>query len=301
MTIQCYNCKGETMVTAPDYRCKICNYPLKNYLPTEPEKPKSKIVIDIEHEDSASAGTLHELLIKNKGGGEKPQEVKDKQVPSKSESADSGKSGNHINIDINSAPQQPVVKEQSAKREPDFAKVDRLNEILTEKPQKLAPSSPSRIVMKENKNPEKADKVIAGWLVTHTEERDHVTYNLYLGDNIMGRPDGPHHIDIKIEKDPYVSRIHSRIRVTKDYLHRFRFELIDDGLERGGVPSTNGTYINGNSLRIPGDRGVFLKNGDTVQVGETKLVFKSVDEYEDFQSAAISVQGTDFTQTIHIK
>ncbi len=300
MTIRCYNCKSETIVNAPDYRCKVCNYPLKNYLPSEPEKPKSKIVIDIEHEDPASKGTLHELLIKNKGGKsddsvktpEAPKEPvvspQDREVPA----------GNHVNIDINSG--QKVVALEPKVEKPDFTRADQLREAISDKPI-LPKSSPSRIIMKENHNPEKLDKVVAGWLVTHTEDRDHVTYNLYLGDNIMGRPDGPHHIDIKIENDPYVSRIHSRIRVTKDYLHRFRFELLDDGLERGGVPSTNGTYINGNSIRIPSDRGVFLKNGDTVQVGETKMVFKSVDEFEDFQSAAISVQGTDFTQTIHIK
>ncbi len=167
--------------------------------------------------------------------------------------------------------------------------------------EKLKRTSTGSVILKKNKNPEKDGKIVAGWLVVHTENKLSITYELFEGENIIGRPDGPHHVDIRIEDDEYVSRIHAKITIDKDFLHRFHYKLSDDGSLRNGNPSTNGTYINGISERLSKNKTVFLRDGDTIQVGTTKLVFKNTDEADDDISAVSSVNNTDYTETISIR
>ncbi len=167
--------------------------------------------------------------------------------------------------------------------------------------EKIEKSLTGPVIVKRNKNPEKTGKIIAGWLIVHTEGKLPVTYELFEGDNVIGRPDGPHHVDIRIEDDEYVSRVHAILRITKGYLHRFRYSLLDDGSLRGGSPSTNGVFINGIEERLPKDKAVFMRDSDTVQVGVTKLVFKNTDSAIDLASAANSVVNTDFTNTVAIR
>ncbi|MEZ4884475.1 MAG: FHA domain-containing protein [Chitinophagales bacterium] len=157
------------------------------------------------------------------------------------------------------------------------------------------------VIIKKNLNPEKDGKIIAGWLVVHTEGRLPVTYELFEGTNVIGRPDGPHHVDIRVEDDEYVSRIHSIITIKKDFLHRFYYELTDNGKLRRGNPSTNGTYINGRTERLSKNSVVHLRDNDTIQVGTTKLVFKNIDNSDNLESAAHSVIETDFTSTVAIR
>ena len=157
------------------------------------------------------------------------------------------------------------------------------------------------VIIKRNLNPEKDGKIIGGWLVVHTEGRKPVTYELFEGANVIGRPDGPHHVDIRVEDDEYVSRIHSIITIKKDFLHRFYYELSDSGKLRRGHPSTNGTYINARPERLPKNYVVHLRDGDTIQVGTTKLVFKNIDNSDNLESAAHSVIETDFTSTVAIR
>lgn len=167
--------------------------------------------------------------------------------------------------------------------------------------EKIKKSVTGAVILKKNRNPEKDGKVVAGWLVVHTENRLPVTYELFAGNNIIGRPDGPHQVDIRIEEDEYVSRTHAIIRVYTDHLARFHYQLLDDGSLRGGSPSTNGTYINGIPERLPRNQKVFLHDGDTIQVGTTKLVFKNTDEVDDDYSAVNSVNSTAYTQTVAIR
>ncbi len=157
------------------------------------------------------------------------------------------------------------------------------------------------IIIKKNKNPEKEGKIVAGWLIVHTEGKLPVTYELFEGDNVIGRPDGPHQVDIRVEDDEYVSRVHAIIHINKDFLHRFNYKLFDNGRLRGGSPSTNGTYINGLTDRLPKNSRVYLHDSDTIQVGTTKLVFKNTDEADNRHSAAYSVLNTDFTNTVAIR
>lgn len=167
--------------------------------------------------------------------------------------------------------------------------------------EKVEKAPQGAVIVKQNKNPEKAGKIVAGWLVVHTENKLPITYDLYEGDNIIGRPDGPHQIDVRIEDDDYVSRTHACIQIYKDYLHRFRYELHDNGAHARGRASTNGTYINGIEERLTKDSSVFLCDGDTIQVGTTKLVFKSINDTDDQVSAFSSVAGSNFTETVAIR
>lgn len=260
--IECYNCKNTTAVVAPHYRCKFCNYPLNKYL----------------EDNKKDEGTL---LEKVKVENNEPLDI------------------NQLNKGISS------INELYQEKVPQLEK--NINQILDRLPTDLKPdekikkSVTGTVIVKQNKNPEKNGKIVAGWLVVHTENKTPVTYELFEGNNIIGRPDGPHQVDVRIEDDEYVSRIHSIITVSKDFLHRFRYELTDDGKLRNGTPSTNGTYINGNTQRLPATKSAFIVDGDTIQVGTTKLVFKDTNNVNDDVSAFSSVNDLDYTQTVAIK
>ena len=259
--VQCYNCKKVTPVIAPKYRCKFCNYPLNKYLEQE-EEPEEEIIIEKIKQEEPEEPTIHDIYRDNQ-------------------------------FDDNTG------YEEEEPEEPKFDLQEILDKLKSD--EKVEHSVTGPVIIKQNLNPEKSGKVVAGWLVVHTENKIPVTYELYEGNNVIGRPDGPHHVDIRIEEDEYVSRAHAFIRITKDFMHRFHYELVDDGSMRGGSPSTNGCFVNGVPDRLPSDKVVFLRDGDTIQVGITKLVFKNTDESDDLGSAAYSVIGTGFTNTVAIR
>ena len=201
---------------------------------------------------------------------------------------------------------KPALQDEEPKKDLTIHDIYRQDLPKVEVKQPKPKPAPPKVEKKKSepvlvKNPEKDGKVVAGWLIIHTEEREPITYELFEGDNIIGRPDGPHQVDIRVKDDEYVSRVHAMVRVTKDFLHRFHYQLLDNGKLRGGHPSTNGTYINGLQERLQKHQAVFLRDGDTVQVGTTKMVFKNTDESNDHSSAAYSVLETDFTHTVAIR
>lgn len=172
--------------------------------------------------------------------------------------------------------------------------------IISNASDKRTPSNSSPKIIKKilNKNPNKTGKVVAGWLIIHTENIEPLSYDLFVGENFFGTEAEGYKVDIPIKNDIYVSRSHANIQITKDFLHRFHYELIDDGTGRKQGPSLNGTYINGNQKRIQKETKVFLKDGDTIQVGETKLVFKTVSQSISMKEAAQKVLVSDYTKTI---
>ncbi len=142
---------------------------------------------------------------------------------------------------------------------------------------------------------------IAGWLVIHDERKATASYDIFLGDNFFGTAGEGFEVDIPILNDRYVSRSHANIRVSKDFLHRFHYQLLDDGTRRPKGPSLNGTYVNGNEKRLPKDAQVFLRDGDTIQVGDTKLVFKTIDKSHNLEEAANEVLQSDYTSTVILR
>lgn len=269
--IECYNCKELTNAIAPRYRCGLCNYPLYKYIQLSDKKePDEKVIDNIKEANH----TFH-------GDNEK----NDKNV-SLLDSIRKSKISNSL-----------LSRFRNNKSELEEEILD--NEDLGQSPE--IDENPSEAIFVENQNPDKSGKIVAGWLIVHTEDKQPLTFELFEGDNIIGRPDGPHHVDILVEKDKYVSRVHCMIRIEKDYLHRFNYRLKDNGKNRQGKPSTNGTYVNGGLRRLPKNEQVYLQDGDIVQVGETKLAFKNVNSSWSFESAAESVLQTDYTKTVAIQ
>ncbi len=138
-------------------------------------------------------------------------------------------------------------------------------------------------------------KKIAGWLILHTENTESLTYELREGKNFIGRQATNYKPDIAIA-DTYVSRRHAVIvvRVSANYVYEY---FIADNADIQGAPSMNGTYVNGETQRIT-ENAVKLKDGDTIQVGMTKLVLKTADVAIDVENAVKLVNKMEYKETV---
>lgn len=311
-TIECYNCKMTTNAVAPRYRCSYCNYPLAKYIQISAKpQPEEKVIKNIKEADHSGPGPGGPKKSKPSIADTILSKIKWRREAAKADADRQAENG-----ETDQSTELPdVARETTERSEPVIDVPDALEKVISsitdrdDEPKPAQESRPKRArrfaevkpVLKENHNPEKTGRVVAGWLVVHTEGKPAATYELFEGDNVIGRPDGPHHVDVEIENDRFVSRVHCIIRITKDFLHRFHYRLVDNGKSRQGKPSTNGTYVNGKTDRLPHTSALFLADGDIVQVGETKLVFKSVNEADSFTDAAQHVGATDYTATVVIR
>ncbi len=164
--------------------------------------------------------------------------------------------------------EKPVVREQAAvvaKQEP---------AALPEKPASRAPEP-------------------VGWLIRHTENQSAVTYPIYPGKNYIGRKEKSGFSPfIKVEEDPYISKIHAVVIAEAGRT----FFVADDLASNGDKPSTNGTYLNGREDRVAAKTR--LANNDTIQIGITKLMFRYNDNaIEDILD---EVAGKDYMHTVVI-
>lgn len=322
--VECFNCKKVTEVSAPSYRCGFCNYPLHKYVQVEEKQPEEKVIKDFK-ENKENISIMDVLKQRHEVPREDgvPESVPDtlprvEPIPPptpKVEAEPPVKKGKSIQDSI-----LDTIKSFGKSEDPVPPPVDKKIDIEPEsKPSYQAPKSlpadnfdfvhsPSpaqklkteEIIFKKNTNPEKSGKPVAGWLVVHTEEKAPVTYELFEGKNVIGRPDGGNHVDIPVEDERFVSRAHCSILVKKDFLHRFVYVLSDGTGEPGSKPSTNGTFVNGLEERLPERKKVYLKDGDIVQVGETKLAFKDTYTSFNYEDAASKVLETDYTKTVVI-
>ncbi len=140
------------------------------------------------------------------------------------------------------------------------------------------------------------EKIIAGWLVVHTEGHKHQTYELKYGKNILGRKTPNFSPDVIIN-DPFVSRRHAVIIVQLNKYNIYEYNIIDNEDVNEGKPSLNGTYVNGSIERIH-DKPVRIIDGDTIQIGETKLVLKTSDINIDVEEAIKLVKRQEFQTTV---
>lgn len=122
----------------------------------------------------------------------------------------------------------------------------------------------------ETQNPVEPDPEVAGWLVVHDEKTPLQTFNLKMGKQLIGRKSESRPCDIMINsQDEYMSRNHFFIEVKTSINHGMIYILIDNG-------STNYTFINTATLAMLKQNDQYiLKDGDVIQAGETKIVFKS--------------------------
>jgi len=136
----------------------------------------------------------------------------------------------------------------------------------------------TKIFLRKKKKKEEIKEL--AWLFVHTKGKDEVFYPIVEGQNFFGRADEDENIevDIPIEGDDYVSRAHACIIASKAVDGSFSFQIRDNGDRRNGKPSTNGTFINENDNRLESDQVYEIKHDDTIQVGETALIFQQADK-----------------------
>ncbi len=139
------------------------------------------------------------------------------------------------------------------------------------------------------------EKKVAGWLIVHTEGKEHVNYKLFEGKTFIGRETPNYSPDIPL-KDTYVSRKHAVI-ITKLNENNFYEYYVLDNAEVNGKPSMNGTFVNGSNSRL-GDKPVKIIDGDTVQIGLTKFVLKSAEISIDVDEAIRLVKKQEYQTTV---
>ena len=139
-----------------------------------------------------------------------------------------------------------------------------------------------------------------GWLVIHDEFTESRTFALRKGLNRIGRASDttPKDVNIGIEtQDRYMSRHHCDIEV-RQKISVGGYEYILSDRDYGGKrAAANGTFLNARKRLTPMDE-LSLQDGDTIQVGRTKLVLKMPSVAQNAQDAEQRVRQTDFFQTI---
>ncbi|WP_281615725.1 FHA domain-containing protein [Flammeovirga sp. SubArs3] len=144
--------------------------------------------------------------------------------------------------------------------------------------------------------PEKNGEKAVGWLIVHTEDKEHLSFPLFLGINKVGRKSEQNIPEVPLEGDKYVSRIHCYLEIIKRG-NATQIILADNGKFSGGRCSTNGTYVNGNEKRLNEKMEVIIQENDTIQIGRTKLVFKGISN-QDVHTVIDEVANSDFQKTI---
>jgi hypothetical protein len=153
---------------------------------------------------------------------------------------------------------------------------------------------------KENKVEDKVGKFVVAWLILHTENQEPIYFDLFEGLNVIGRGEPKRPADIEIQNDQYVSRFHAHLKIHQTPQKLFIYALYD-GVAQPPKPSLNGVYVNGNKERLRINDAHYLKDGDTLQIGLTKLVFKSREMTGNIEDAFTQVVETEYTQTVIIK
>lgn len=151
----------------------------------------------------------------------------------------------------------------------------------------------------KNETAEHEGRQRAAWLIVHAKDKPTVSYTLYVGENVFGRPGSNYECDIPID-DEYVSRSHAIIHIDTDSLGRFNYVLLDNGAKRSGKASSNGTFVNGNAARITASGKVFLLDGDAIQIGYTTLVFKNIETTKNVQEAVSKVKDMQYTLIVDL-
>lgn len=132
-----------------------------------------------------------------------------------------------------------------------------------------------------------------GWLIVHDENAPTQTLPLQMGQNIIGRKSVSKPANLMIEtEDKYMSRNHCIIEVLAKVLGGYDYLISDIG-------STNGTFINADDQnRLKEGDEYYLKDGDTIQAGRTKMVLKTAKVSRSASDALKTVIHTDYSKTI---
>lgn len=178
-----------------------------------------------------------------------------------------------------------------------------LNEPIVEPPHKEQESEQEDFFTVQPKVPDRQNRIVQesapiidqiGWLVIHDEYTAMKTFNLRLGLNRIGRKsqNTPQDINVSIETaDKYMSRHHCDLEVRwLSGMKTYEYLLVDR-------QSTNGTFVNARP-QMSRTEQIRLSDGDTIQVGRTKLVLKLPSTVSNPREAENWVRSTDHFKTI---
>ena len=140
-----------------------------------------------------------------------------------------------------------------------------------------------------------------GWLIVKDEVTATQTFVLRKGINTIGRLSKARPADIMVDTDDeYVSRPHCTIEVKIGKSGLVEYVLQDGIAQPDGTwkNSLNGTYLNGQEPRLSEFDRIYLNDGETVQIGVTKLVLKSYELSATLQQAYRQVEDMDYERTV---
>ena len=196
---------------------------------------------------------------------------------------------------VDSSPVMRQEVEPSVLPPPNNNNFDIFAPIETKRAAPIAPSPPRKPAPKVGM---REDEI--GWLIIHDEHTETYTFDLRKGINRIGRHSETTDQDVNIRiktQDRYMSRHHCDIEVRwESGRNVYEYVLSDKAYQRKPA-SSNGTFVNaGRRLSIRDE--ILLKDGDTVQVGRTKLVLKLPSAVSNLQEAESWVRESDFFKTI---
>ena len=168
-----------------------------------------------------------------------------------------------------------------------------------------SPGSGNSGINSDSTPPPKAKPSIneAGWLIVHDENAPVQTYPLRIGKQIIGRKNSGLPCDIMIvTQDPYMSRNHCLLEVRPARSGGYDY-LVSDVKMSNGKPenmSSNGTFVNAFSKPLQPSDMVYLNDGDTIQLGQTKVVIKTIRTVSNADDATRLVKDSDYMPTVFI-
>ncbi len=136
---------------------------------------------------------------------------------------------------------------------------------------------------------------IPGWLVVHDERTRTQSYTLLPGKNMIGRGDSA----IKQErffriqtKDSFMAQVHFSISACMTQQGNWTFLIADES-------ATNSIVLNADrNKKVPQGIKHPIIDGDVIQAGRTKIVFKSSQSVENKEEAEEKVKSSAFLKTI---
>jgi hypothetical protein len=165
----------------------------------------------------------------------------------------------------------------------------------------LREQSDESTIIKDKVGEKPALPDVLGWLIVHDEKTKSQTFDLKKGPNSIGRVSQQSPSDLMIQtEDRYMSRPHCTIEVKISKMGVVEYVLQDGAKQANSTwkNSRNGTFINGQEPALHPSERIYLSDGDTIQIGETKLVLKTFQMAESLQKAYRQVEGSDYTRTV---
>jgi len=131
-----------------------------------------------------------------------------------------------------------------------------------------------------------------GWLIVHDEHTAAQTFPLRAGKQLVGRKSASKPCDIMIDTaDMYMSRHHFYIEVRERQKGLFEYIMYNDA-------PLNPTFLRQKDVKT--DRS-YLQDGDVIQAGATKIIFRTTTKARSDKDAAEQVKGGKYPPTVQWK